>query len=151
VRIHNTTGISRRHEAVPVFEIFTRCHLASSRLFRIHLALLAGLLDTFDTFDSKYTYTEEKLMPNFLNLEQPLVANYRVTNETDEYIQLVDVGPHDQYKTITNAAEWVVQQMVPRLKGRKLYYEDSNGDVDQLVIHAGKFAGFARGGPDDRR
>jgi len=79
----------------------------------------------------------------FIHIE----ANYRVADETDHHIILQDIGPHDQYKTITNAAEWVVKQMVPRLKGRKLYYTDSLGQVDELLIHDGRFAGFASGGP----
>lgn len=78
-------------------------------------------------------------------------ANYRLVNETDEFILIEDIGPHDQYKTITNAAEWVVEQLVPRLKGRKLYYIDSDHQTDQLLIHDGKFSGFARGGPDGNR
>jgi len=88
-------------------------------------------------------------MNQFLNFDRERAANYSVTNETDDFIQLLDIGPHDQYKTVTNAAEWVVEQMVPRLKGRKLYYEDSQGDIDQLLIHDGKFAGFISGGPED--
>lgn len=77
-------------------------------------------------------------------------ANYRLADETEHHIILQDIGPHDQYKTITNAAEWVVKQMVPRLKGRKLYYIDTENQVDELLIHDGIFAGFASGGPDDR-
>jgi len=87
----------------------------------------------------------------FLNYDRAAAANYNTADETDDYITLRDIGPHDVYKTITNAAEWVVEQMVPRLKGRKLYYIDSEGQTDQLLIHDGKFAGFAPGGPDDKR
>jgi len=90
-------------------------------------------------------------MPEFLNFNRKRAANYRVTNETDKFITLVDLGPHDEYKTITNAAEWVVAQMVDRLKGRKLYYFDTQGNIDQILIHDGKFAGFVPGGPGGER
>lgn len=86
-------------------------------------------------------------MPNFLNTSPAIEANYCLADETDRFIVLRDVGPHDRYKTITNAAEWVVAQLVNRLKGRRLYYIDTDGNTDELVIHDGKFAGFATGGP----
>lgn len=88
---------------------------------------------------------------NYLNNSLPIQCNYNTHDETADYITLVDLGPHDHYKTITNAAEWVVEQMVPRLKGRKLYYIDTDGNTDQLLIHAGKFAGFISGGPANGR
>ncbi len=88
---------------------------------------------------------------NYLNTPIPTKCNYNTADETDDYITLRDLGPHDRFQTITNAAEWVVEQMVPRLKGRKLYYIDTDGNTDQLLIHAGKFAGFIAGGPDDGR
>lgn len=77
--------------------------------------------------------------------DQP--CNYSIADETNDYIVLFDLGPHDRYQTITNAAEWVVGQMVARLKGRRLYYIDSAGQTDELVIEDGKFSRFAPGGP----
>ena len=76
-----------------------------------------------------------------------VLCNYRIENENEDYIVLRDLGPHDQYQTITNAAEWVVAQLANRLKGRALYYIDTEDCIDQLLVHDGRFAGFAHGGP----
>ncbi|MCP4470475.1 MAG: hypothetical protein GY815_07280 [Gammaproteobacteria bacterium] len=87
----------------------------------------------------------------YINFKPEIAANYCTEWETDKYILIRDIGPHDVYKTVTNAAEWVVKNIVKRLGNRKLYYIDSNERTDQLLIHDGKFAGFATGGPDDGR
>jgi len=105
VSIPNTVGISRRRAAAPVFKIFTRCHRVCLRWFRVYQVLLAGSLDTFTSSDLKPNYTEAQTMHQFLNFDRQAAANYSVTNETDDFIQLLDIGPHDQYKTITNAAD----------------------------------------------
>ena len=86
---------------------------------------------------------------NSLNYNTRDAANFRTEWETDEYILIKDVGPWDKFQTITNAAEWVVAQIAARLGNRKLYYIDSEGQTDQLLVHDGKFAGFVAGGPDD--
>lgn len=57
-----------------------------------------------------------------------------------------DVGPWDQYLTVTNAAEEVVATLLPMLRGRRLEYIDSEGNRDQILIQDGKFAGFAPAG-----
>jgi len=49
---------------------------------------------------------------------------------------------------VTNDTEAVVQELAPRLRGRRLEYFDSDGRLDQLLVTDGKFAGFApAGGP----
>lgn len=51
--------------------------------------------------------------------------------------------------SITNDAEWVVEQLVdesfPGPKNRRLFYYDSVGDLDELVIVMGKFYAFEPG------
>ncbi len=62
---------------------------------------------------------------------------------------LRDIGPHDQYATITNAAEEVVAEIVaggmfdPDFQ--RLFYWDSLGNMDELLVKGGKFAGFKAG------
>ena len=80
-------------------------------------------------------------------LDGQRVANYRVREQNDDYVVLEDLGPWDTYQTITNAAEWVVRQVDNLLRGRRLYYIDSDGNIDQLLVHDGRFAGFISGGP----
>lgn len=75
-------------------------------------------------------------------------VNFRTWWETADYILIRDLGPWDQFLSITNGAEWVVQQLAPRLGNRKLYYIDSDGETSQLLVHDGRFAGFAPGSPE---
>lgn len=70
-------------------------------------------------------------------------ANFEVVETTESHILIRDVGPWDQFPTITNAAEDVVSSLLPVLTGRRLYYFDSEGDLGELVVKFGKFAGFA--------
>lgn len=75
-------------------------------------------------------------------------AHYLIVTENSAYMLLRDVGPWNEYKTITNAAEWVIDDLAPRLGSRKLYYIDSAGTTDELVHDGkGKFIKFKSGGP----
>lgn len=74
-------------------------------------------------------------------------ANYEVVERNDDYLIIRDIGPWDRYMTITNAAEAVVAELVPRLDGRRLYYYDSEGSLDELVIENYRFHCFRSGGP----
>ena len=69
--------------------------------------------------------------PNFLTIEV-----------TDKIMLIRDVGPWDKHKTITNGAEEVCEELLYQLKGRKLFYIESEGELDQLLIENGKFVGF---------
>lgn len=69
--------------------------------------------------------------------------NYTIDGMDEEVVLLRDLGPWDKHPSITNAAEAVVLEMVPVLKGRRLEYIDSDGRRDQLLVKDGKFAGFA--------
>jgi len=67
---------------------------------------------------------------------------------SEEPLVIKDVGPHDKYPTITNDAEAVVWELVARKQlppGRRLFYYDSDGVKDEILIADGKFAGFAPG------
>lgn len=69
-------------------------------------------------------------------------ANYLIVEKSPDHILIEDLGPWDRFKTVTNAAEEVVAEMLPILNGRRLEYIDSNGDRAVLLIVDGKFAGF---------
>ncbi len=47
--------------------------------------------------------------------------------------------------SVTNDAENVVECLAGELRGRRLFYYDSNGQLDELVVADGKFVGFAPG------
>lgn len=73
--------------------------------------------------------------------------NFDIVRETQEYILIRDLGPWDEFPTITNVAELVVEKIAPRLSNRRLYYIDSDGNVDEICVLNGRFDGFEFGGP----
>lgn len=73
----------------------------------------------------------------------PAKAKFDVVDVTNpDRIVLRDVGPWDKHLTITNDAESVVEDVAPMLRGRRLFYYDSEGDLTELLVKDGKFAGF---------
>lgn len=72
-------------------------------------------------------------------------ANYRILKAEVDVIVIEDLGPWDKHLTITNDAEQVVKDLAIGLNGRKLYYYDSDGMMDELLVKDGKFAGFKVG------
>lgn len=75
-------------------------------------------------------------------------ANYEVIKTTPEVVTIVDLGPWDRFMTVTNAAEEVVKELFYSgdLKlGQRLFYYDSEHELDELLIRDGEFAGFAAG------
>lgn len=77
-------------------------------------------------------------------------ANYLVLEKTDERIVLQDIGPWDKYMTITNAAENVVASLGD-IGNRRVFYYDSDGEMTELLIKNGRFAGFAPGLQNTRK
>ena len=69
-------------------------------------------------------------------------SHYRIVEDGPDVLCIEDLGPWDQYLTVTNDAENVVQELAPRLKDRTLEYIDSDGQRDRLLVANGKFAGF---------
>lgn len=74
-------------------------------------------------------------------------ANYQIVGTgADGSITIRDIGPWDQFATVTNAAEETVREILDRFPTTKrIFYYDSYGDKDELLIKDGKFAGFAPG------
>lgn len=71
--------------------------------------------------------------------------NYKIVEDTPEKLVIQDVGPWDSHPTITNAAEETVRQLAPGLGKRRLFYYDSEGQLDELVHEGGRFVRFAPG------
>ena len=69
-------------------------------------------------------------------------ANYLVKEKTDQRIVLQDIGPWDRYMTITNAAESVLASL-GNTGNRRVFYYDSDGELTELLVKNGHFAGFA--------
>lgn len=73
-------------------------------------------------------------------------ANFVViSNKPGKYLIIKDIGPWDKYMTVTNAAEEVVEFLHSTnllSNNQRLLYYDSEGDLDELLVSDGKFAGF---------
>ena len=80
-------------------------------------------------------------------------ARYRTAvNEDDgpgqQPLVIEDCGPWDRHPTVTNDAEWVVADLVAAgllPPGRRLFYYDSEGAMDEILVRDGRFAGFDPG------
>lgn len=56
-----------------------------------------------------------------------------------------DMGPWTEHASITNDAEGVIARLLAdgRLQpGQRLMYYDSDGDLSELLVEGGRFAGF---------
>ena len=57
-----------------------------------------------------------------------------------------DIGPWDEFLSVTNDAEGVVEKLVESgllNNNRRLFYYDTDNNLDELLIKDGKFVGFA--------
>ena len=64
-------------------------------------------------------------------------ATYEVIDDLSTHLVIRDVGFHDRQLTITNDAEWVVEQLTSKLVAddKRLFVYDSNGDLDEFIWH----------------
>lgn len=75
-------------------------------------------------------------------------ANIKVVEQGPDKLVIRDIGPHNKYMTVTNDAECVVDELVVRgiLKSnQRLFYYDSDGQLDEIVVKDNRFAGFQTG------
>lgn len=69
---------------------------------------------------------------------------FRKVFSDDQFLVLQDLGPWDFHQTITNGVEDVVSSVVVELDGRRLFYFDSENQLDEILVAQGGFLGFAR-------
>ena len=79
----------------------------------------------------------------------PRYANYRVLAQDKASVLIQDIGPWDQFLSVTNDVEHVVKVLAASLAGRDLFYLDSDREQAQILIKDGKFAGFKIGDAHD--
>ena len=72
-------------------------------------------------------------------------ANYSIAREDAASVTISDNGPWDYHPTVTNDAENVVADLAEYLAGRRRFYYDSEGSLDELIVKDGRLAGFAPG------
>ena len=74
-------------------------------------------------------------------------AKFIVVKTTLTSLVIKDVGPWNAHPTVTNDAEHVVELLALRqrrlLPTQRLYYYDSDGELGELLVRDGRFAGFA--------
>lgn len=73
-------------------------------------------------------------------------SNYIIKADVDGFpLVIQDVGPWDQYVSVTNNVENVVKELFDRgllSRDRPLYYVDSEGSMDEILIEDKQFIGF---------
>lgn len=71
-------------------------------------------------------------------------ANYDIVSIDSDRVVIRDLGPWDTCPTVTNDAEGVVRRLVSEgvLGSRRLFYIDSDGREDEIIVQDGKFMGF---------
>lgn len=70
-------------------------------------------------------------------------AKYEVVSDKDDMLIIRDVGHNLGHPTVTNDAESIVADLAERLGARRLFYIDSEDQLDELVVKDGKFCGFS--------
>jgi len=73
-------------------------------------------------------------------------AEFIIENETPEYIFIIDTG-HTYTKTVTNDAESVIETLHSEhgLGERRVFYQDSENQIDELLHTGATFTGFKSG------
>jgi hypothetical protein len=73
-------------------------------------------------------------------------SNYQIVSNTENKPLIIkDIGPWDKFMTVTNNAEGVVEELFAAgylNNGRRLFYYDSENELDELIHDGGKFTGF---------
>jgi len=79
-------------------------------------------------------------------------SNFTINRITPDVVELQDLGPWNQYQTITNDAEAVVAYLYQKeilTANDQIVYKDSNGEWTEIFHDgAGNFEGFGFSQPD---
>ena len=70
---------------------------------------------------------------------------FSIEQQTESYILIRDLAEQYQCISVTNGAEEVIAALNQKLKGRKLFYIDTEGCVDELCYIDKEFTGFKFG------
>lgn len=79
-------------------------------------------------------------------------ANFVIHEVRPDRVIIRDVGPWHQHPSVTNDAEAVVEILVQghggvQLGDRRLFYYDSEDNLDEILVRDGRFSGFNAGMP----
>lgn len=73
-------------------------------------------------------------------------CNFEIIKNTTEYLLIKDVGPYDQYMSVTNDVENLIEHLYNSdvlCDKQSLLYIDSSNRVDEIVHLSGNFICFA--------
>ena len=73
-------------------------------------------------------------------------ARFKVIGHNDRVLAIKDIGPWDEYLTVTNDIENVVRRLYASgdlVHGQSLNVVDSEGDCDTVIHEHGEFVSFA--------
>jgi hypothetical protein len=68
-------------------------------------------------------------------------------HERGKYIFVRDIG-HNYGRSVTNDADYIIEQLYLEFDitdGTRVFYEDSDGEIDELLRSGKKFVGFKDG------
>ena len=73
------------------------------------------------------------------------MADYKIKKTDKYYVFIIDLDLGNI--SVTNDAENVVQELAKRYPGKRIFYRDSMGRVDELLVKKDRFAGYRAGNP----
>ena len=77
-----------------------------------------------------------------------LPANFTIVCKEHRQLVIRDVGPWGRHFTVTNDVENVVKRLAKEghlPPARRLFYYDSEGQFDEILVLGGEFVGFKPG------
>ena len=79
-------------------------------------------------------------------------ARYEIAEDIPgQPLVIRDLGPWDKHPSVTNDVEAVIEDLVSNGQleaGRRLFYYDSAGEKDEILVDGGSFVGFRPGPPE---
>lgn len=73
------------------------------------------------------------------------MADYTIKKTDKYYVYIIDLDLGNI--SVTNDAENVVRELAERYPGKRIFYKDSVGMVDELLVKNDRFAGYRAGNP----
>ena len=85
--------------------------------------------------------------------EQPmkLKSDFIVSLVTDEIVFIIDTAEQTGKMSVTNDAEAVCEFLVEKFGNKRIVYQDTIGDWDELDHHMGRFKNFKPYGHEARK
>lgn len=73
-------------------------------------------------------------------------SNYKIVGNTEDRILIADLGPWDEFVSVTNNAENVLEELIKAgvmSVHHRLFYLDSEGECAEILHKLGIFRGFS--------